>query len=115
MPDSLAFGGAGQGVDHPQAHLGILAFPAWTGAGVLGVGHGPDGAGRNQGEDRVARFVHGPQLLLAVHDQGFVEREQPMLLENGLLVRELCSGGVSGVLVGAVWNYAASALFTWRR
>jgi dolichol-phosphate mannosyltransferase len=23
--------------------------------------------------------------------------------------------GVSGILVGAVWNYAASALFTWRR
>jgi dolichol-phosphate mannosyltransferase len=23
--------------------------------------------------------------------------------------------GICGVLVGAVWNYAASALFTWRR
>ena len=23
--------------------------------------------------------------------------------------------GISGILVGTVWNYAASALFTWRR
>jgi dolichol-phosphate mannosyltransferase len=36
----------------------------------------------------------------------------------GFLFREAYSwwlSGVAGVLVGAVWNYAASSIFTWRR
>lgn len=38
-------------------------------------------------------------------------------IANFLFVREYAwwVSGICGILVGAVWNYAASALFTWRR
>jgi len=38
-------------------------------------------------------------------------------IANFLFVQDYAwwMSGICGVLVGAVWNYAASALFTWRR